>query len=146
VRAARVTTIGDLAVEEFDVDPSTGGWPDIDRTHARLEAAVTGTLPLEGLLADRQRSYRSGGPRPDIAPEVLFEAASDTTVIEVRAADSVGLLYRVAAALSDLGLDVVQVHAATIGHEAVDAFYVRGLDPVRQREVTEAVVAAVAAP
>ena len=50
--------------------------------------------------------------------------ASDTaTVLEVRAHDRPGLLYRVARAIADCGLDVRTARVGTLGAEAVDAFY-----------------------
>jgi [protein-PII] uridylyltransferase len=51
--------------------------------------------------------------------------ASDTaTVVDVRAPDRIGTLYRITRALADLGLDIRHAKVATIGHEVVDAFYV----------------------
>jgi [protein-PII] uridylyltransferase len=46
-------------------------------------------------------------------------------VLEVRAADELGLLHRVTRALFDCELDVVSARVSTIGSEVVDAFYVR---------------------
>jgi [protein-PII] uridylyltransferase len=45
-------------------------------------------------------------------------------IIEVRAADGVGVLYRIARALRDAGLDIRLAKIATLGHEVVDTFYV----------------------
>ncbi len=45
--------------------------------------------------------------------------------MEVRSPDDVGVLYRVARTFTDLGLDIHQARAVTLGHEVVDTFYVR---------------------
>jgi [protein-PII] uridylyltransferase len=46
-------------------------------------------------------------------------------VVEVRAPDAVGLLYRVTRALAELDLDIRHAKIQTLGHEVVDSFYVR---------------------
>jgi [protein-PII] uridylyltransferase len=65
-----------------------------------------------------------GGAVP--APKVLLvDDASDTaTVVEVRAHDAPGLLWRVGRALGECGLDVRAARVETLGAEAVDVFYV----------------------
>ena len=45
--------------------------------------------------------------------------------MEVHADDDVGLLYRLASAFSELGLDVRVAKVATLGSRVVDVFYVR---------------------
>jgi [protein-PII] uridylyltransferase len=45
-------------------------------------------------------------------------------VIEVRAADGIGLLYRIARTLADFHLDIRHAKALTLGHEVIDTFYV----------------------
>lgn len=51
-------------------------------------------------------------------------ASASSTVVEVRAHDSVGLLYRLTRALAEAGLDVRSARISTLGAEVVDAFYV----------------------
>ena len=46
-------------------------------------------------------------------------------MVEVRAADELGLLHRVTRALFDCDLDVVSARVSTLGDAVVDAFYVR---------------------
>jgi len=117
------------AVEVFDVEPSFGGEPDWARVGRDLDAVLGGRLPLEARLAERARSYASRyrvaehvGRRPRV---VVDNGASErATVIEVRAADGVGILHAITRALADLGLDVRFARISTLGHEVVDAFYV----------------------
>jgi [protein-PII] uridylyltransferase len=46
------------------------------------------------------------------------------SLVEVRAPDRVGLLYRITRALHDLGLDIHHAKVATYPEGAVDVFYV----------------------
>jgi [protein-PII] uridylyltransferase len=58
------------------------------------------------------------------------------TVIEVRAQDAPGLLYRIGRALEAAGVTVRSARVSTLGANAVDAFYVTGPDgaPLPPRE------------
>jgi [protein-PII] uridylyltransferase len=47
-----------------------------------------------------------------------------TGIVEVRAADRAGLLYRLTAAIADEGLDVTSARIETLGADAADSFYV----------------------
>ena len=60
------------------------------------------------------------------APRVtLVDEASETaTVVEVRAHDAPGLLWRVGRALGECGLNVRAARVETLGAEVVDVFYV----------------------
>jgi [protein-PII] uridylyltransferase len=72
-------------------------------------------------------------------------AATDATVLELRAADAAGLLHRVTAALERCGLDVRGARVSTLGGAVVDAFYLVGPDggPVTDPELRGRVGAAV---
>jgi [protein-PII] uridylyltransferase len=130
VLAARAWSTDDgMAVEDFQVAPAFGRRPDWGAVEADVARALAGALSLEAALAARARQYagRAGAaaaspPRTDVAVE---NGASDTaTVVDVRAPDRIGTLYRITRALADLGLDIRHAKVATIGHEVVDAFYV----------------------
>jgi [protein-PII] uridylyltransferase len=78
----------------------------------------------------------------------LVDDASDTaTVVEVRAHDTPGLLWRVGRALGDCGLDVRAARVETLGAEAVDVFYVvdAGGGPVKDRGTRGSIAAGVLA-
>lgn len=47
-------------------------------------------------------------------------------MIEVRAQDAPGLLFRIGRALEDAGVRMRSAHVSTLGANAVDAFYVTG--------------------
>jgi len=130
VRSADVSGEGDFAVELFLVEPSRGRWPDWKLVADEIDATLRGTLPLEQRLAQQAQAYaaehRATSPRPIPTEVTALEAASTTsTVIEIRAPDAVGLLYRITSALFALDLDVVAARVSTFGNEVVDAFYVR---------------------
>jgi [protein-PII] uridylyltransferase len=141
IHAATARSVGSTALTEFDVSPRFGSLPDWQAVRADLRRAYDDTLPLDRMLAERERAYRrDDGSAP--APRVLWlDDASDTaTVVEVRAHDSIGLLHRLARALADAGLDVRSARLSTLGAEVVDAFYVvdadgRPLDPAARAAV-----------
>ncbi len=143
-----------MAVEVFKVGPS-GGPPDCARLEEDLAAVLGGRLALDQRLAERARVY-AGARRPQAAQPAVAEvvvdnrASATASVLEVRAPDGVGVLYRIARALADCQVDVSSAKVATLGHEVVDSFYVRGhnggklLDAAAARQVEQAVLAALA--
>jgi [protein-PII] uridylyltransferase len=151
VRAARAATVDQMAIEQFDVTPALGDWPEPGVIESRIAAAISGQLMVEDLLARRRAAYR-GTPRraAHVAPpQVLFDRSAQpgTEVVEVRCPDQAGILGVLAGVLVGLGLNVIQARAATLGHEVVDAFYVRSVDghslTIADRDaITEALVAA----
>jgi [protein-PII] uridylyltransferase len=68
------------------------------------------------------------------------DESPDAVIVEVRASDGVGVLYRIAGALRDAGLDIRLAKIATLGHEVVDTFYV--VDARTGRPPTRAALAA----
>src|SRR5439155_17095377 len=87
-------------------------------------------------LAARSARY---GPfaRPTAArpadPRVLVDNdATDTaTVVEVRAADGIGVLARITDVFARGQVRVEQAYVSTLGHEVVDTFYVTTPDGVK---------------
>ena len=130
VLAARAWSSDDgMALEQFDVVPAFGKEPDWGRVEADVSRALQGGLSIESKRADRARQYAgrpavlaAAPPRTQVA--VHSEASDTATVVEVRAPDRIGTLYRITRVLADLGLDIRSAKVATVGHEVVDAFYV----------------------
>jgi [protein-PII] uridylyltransferase len=128
----RATVSGDgvsTALEVFEVARDPGRPVDPERLLADIEAALDGSLLLEARLRTLEEAYARARPaasRP-AAVRVLFDgdASSASTVVEVRAADSHGLLHRLTRSMAESGLDVVSAKVATLGHEVVDTFYLR---------------------
>ena len=125
VRSANATSVGSTAVSVFDVEPEFGDPPDATLVAADLRRMLQGRLDVEDRLDRRARAVRprtAAIPAPRVS---LVDDASDTaTVVEVRAHDAPGLLWRVGRALGECGLDVRAARVETLGAEAVDVFYV----------------------
>jgi [protein-PII] uridylyltransferase len=149
VRSAAATTDDSgVAVDEFTVQAEFDREPDWNRFRDELEAALRDELDVAARVADRVERYRSNrclaASPPEAVVLVHLEAASDSTVVEVRSADDVGVLFRIARTFTDLDLDIRQARAVTLGQEVVDTFYVcdpRGA-PVDDRasEITAALM------
>ncbi len=125
VRSANATSHGKMAVAAFTVVPEYGDPPDADLVTSDLRRALEGRLDVAERLERRMRAHRDS-PVPVAPPKVTLvdDASSTATVIEVRAHDRPGLLWRIGRALGDCGLDVRAARVETLGAEAVDVFYV----------------------
>ncbi|MGE3620406.1 MAG: [protein-PII] uridylyltransferase [Acidimicrobiia bacterium] len=156
VLAANIATVEGMALEVFRVESSFGPTIEWDRVVADVERALSGRLALHARLAERARTYRVR-PVPQvrpIRPEVRIDndASADATVVEVHAADGLGVLYRITRALADLDLDVTFARVQTMGPTVVDAFYVRDpaagkiADPALLAEIERALLHELAGP
>ena len=86
-------------------------------------------MPAGDVSVTQRLRTRAGRQRGSGAPPRIVwhrEAATDAVVLELRAADSPGLLYRVASALDDAGAQVRAARISTLGADVVDAFYLVG--------------------
>ena len=142
---AAATTEGGWALEVFRVESSFGPTFSWTKVLADIERALAGQLAIRARLADRIRTY---GPRRTrvrghevVEPEIRFDldATPDATVVEVHAADALGVLYRITSALADLDLDITSAKVQTLGPRVVDSFYVRD---VQGAKVTDPAVLA----
>lgn len=151
VLSARAASHGPMAVERFEVQPPRAVVPDWARVTSDIRQALLGRLAVAPRLAERAGSYSLARPQAaePVRSRVRFDnsASESATVVEVRAADAVGVLYRITRALSDCDLDVRSALVSTMGHEVVDAFYVTDstgaklADAEHQREVERAILA-----
>ncbi|MGF1595620.1 MAG: [protein-PII] uridylyltransferase [Acidimicrobiales bacterium] len=118
----------DAAACQFTLQPPTAGVVDWDRITAMAEKALHGRVALTARVQQRAQTYAryrrrlsATPPREDV---VVDNDISDVaTVVEVHAADTVGLLYRVTQALAELRLDIRSAKVQTFGPQAVDSFY-----------------------
>jgi [protein-PII] uridylyltransferase len=136
VRAAAVASGDGYAAAIWDARVDRGAAPEAERLRTALRAALSGTLDLDARLAARDAADRPrrGLPAPAPTATAIPGASADATVIDVRARDTVGLLYRIAWALTGydaggrgVGNGIVEVRSArvaTLAGEAVDTFYV----------------------
>ncbi|MER7544467.1 [protein-PII] uridylyltransferase [Spirillospora sp. NPDC127506] len=138
------------AVLDFTAVPEFGAPPDPAGLEADLRLMLAGRLDVAGRLERRARSVRvrPGAAAPPPRVMIVDDASRTATVIEVRAHDRPGLLWRVGQALGACGLQVRAAQVDTLGAEAVDVFYVvdgagRPLDdPAALAAVREEVLAA----
>jgi len=116
VRAARAWNQGHVGVSVWDVaeehlDPAV--------LRQRFDAITSGRVDP----AERLKRGIGEGLAPTVA--VRPEASAHATVIEVRAADRIGVLYVACATLAAQDVSVRSAHVDTLGPQAVDVFYVQ---------------------
>ena len=118
-----------MAIESFRVESSFGPVIPWERVTEDVEKALDSRLALHSRLAERARVYsrRTFTPRPISPPSVLVdnEISYRATVVEVRAPDAIGVLYKITHAIAELDLDIRSAKVQTLGDELVDSFYVR---------------------
>lgn len=134
VHAATLRSHGGATVDAFTVSPRFGSLPDASLLREQLSRAIEGSLVLADKLAAKERDY--GGPPLDPPPaRVLWfdDEATGAVVLELRAADRIGLLHRVAGALEQCGADVQWARVSTLGATVVDSFSIAGADLDRKR-------------
>src|SRR5258705_1038995 len=111
-------------------------YPAIDRA---LRKAIAGESDIAALVerwrirnAPRNRTainHRHQRNLPQVASD--NEASQASTLIEVRAIDEPGLVYKIASALATLKLDIVCAKIATEKSDALDVFYVTDGDGLK---------------
>ncbi len=119
------TTEDGIALDVMRISRRLGGDTDWRRVERLMRGALDGTVDLRAELDKRAQSY-GRADTVGAAPEVLVDDDIEerATVVEVRSHDMIGLLYRVAATLTSLGLDIRAAKVTTLGHEVVDSFSV----------------------
>ncbi|MFF4049667.1 [protein-PII] uridylyltransferase [Streptomyces chartreusis] len=119
---------GAVLLLNWRVAAEYGSLPQAARLRADLVRALDGSLDIAGRLAERDAAYprRRGVVAPPARVTVHPAASRLATVIEVRAQDAPGLLFRIGRALEDASVRVRSAHVSTLGANAVDAFYVTG--------------------
>ena len=119
-----------VAIEVMYVADGLGHGID-ERRWSRVSEAVpqalAGEFPIDERLAETRRAYASATPPAPIPTTVSVDnVGSDLySIVEVTAADRLGLLYAITSTLHALSLDIHVAKVDTIGREVVDAFYVR---------------------
>ncbi len=132
VRAASARSIlNGPAISQFELEPHHHGSeaPDWGAVAADVQRALDDQLVIEERLQQQsRRSRRLGRPTAAWAPEARVvidnEGSRTATIVEVRAPDAMGLLFRITRAFADLHLDIRSARVMTMGHEVVDTFYV----------------------
>jgi [protein-PII] uridylyltransferase len=145
--AQAFTTEDGAAVDLFDVEGVFE--PEIDERRWRefrgtLRKAIDGRTSLEYRVGEKRRHY----PPPRRAIPVTVATDNDAsdffTVVEVGAADRIGLLYDITRTLAELYLDVHLAKIATYTDRVIDSFYIRDEvgrkveDPAQLAEIEDA--------
>jgi len=139
VRAAHVRTQEGIAANQWQVDSPGGDAPDalaIARGLARLGEGDR--QPLRVLSRRRFETVDLIGSRPRAQTRAMVvpHASQDSTVIEIRAQDRLGLLHEIGMTFARAGLTVHSAYIATYAGQTLDTFYVsefggRSLSPAR---------------
>src|SRR5262249_19669725 len=98
-----------------------------ERVTGDLRRTLAGEVSMEALFAERRPPPAAVSGPVSVAPArvTVDNSVSDRrTVVEVRAPDRVGLLYRVTRALAQAGGDIVTAKIATDLDQAFAVFYV----------------------
>ncbi|HJQ46433.1 MAG TPA: [protein-PII] uridylyltransferase [Amycolatopsis sp.] len=148
VHTAMLRGHGEGRAAIFTASPKFGSLPDSALLREQFARAVAGGLALDAKLTAKERDYQP--TRVVAKPKVLWfddeTSGPNNVVLELRASDRIGLLYRVAGALQSCDADVRWARVATLGAAVVDSFAVtpRGgkLDQAWRRRVEQAVLAA----
>lgn len=126
VRGAVTETIGDRAVEVWQVQPLFGDMPAPERLREDIRRALEGRMDIAERLHRRDEAYAA--PEFDAVPPPTIEfvagASAQASVLEVRAHDRSGLLFKVGTAIASCGVDITAARVSTLGSEVIDVFYV----------------------
>ena len=127
---ADIATIDGRALEVLTVQSSFGPTFSWDKVLDDLDLALDGRLAIKARLAERAATYQRRRTVLDTVAKVEFhlDDSSTATVVEVHAPDSVGVLYRITAAIAEFDLDIVRARVQTLLDEVVDSFYVQAAD------------------
>lgn len=125
------TSTAGLAIDMLQVE-TLDGTPVIDQrlwqqVEADLQAALAGERQFDAVRTlhrgpARERQFQTFRQQPQV---LIDNASSDThTVLEVKAQDSLGLLYKLTRLLYDQGLDIALAKVSTEANRAIDVFYI----------------------
>jgi [protein-PII] uridylyltransferase len=147
VRSAVLHTVGDVSVNTWRVDKlRVVDVPDPAYLVQQLERLEGGDGTVLNAIQRRESRVRPSEGSPPYA-ELVRDASSSASVIEVRATDRAGLLYALGKSLSDARLSIRSAHISTLAGQAIDTFYVTEADgslpgPDRSRQAVDALLAA----
>ncbi len=116
----------------------------LQRLEERIAGALRGEIDVASLLEQRRGEQRlAPRPVPAVSTEINVDtdASSRFTILEVRAPDRRGLLYTIARTLLDCEVDIRVSRIDSLGHQAIDTFYVEEWngDPLSSKRIDEVV-------
>jgi [protein-PII] uridylyltransferase len=105
----------------FEAEVSDERWR---RFREHLRRALAGRTDLRTKVRELRSHYRQPRTRLEVRVRVDIDSSDYHTVVEVSAADRLGLLFDLATAFAEQRLDVHLAKVATYGARVVDSFYV----------------------
>ena len=125
ILAASASSSDGWAVEVFRVRTPSGEVPHWESILVDLREALNSRLAVRAQLAERaQAEPPRAWPGTMSEPTVTLDEGTGVTVIEVAAADRVGLAFSLASALAEMDCTIVKATLSTLGPNAVDTFSV----------------------
>ena len=126
--AAAYSSPDGMAACRFSLQPPATGVVDWNRVTGAAAKVVEGRVAVTARVRQRAQTYARYQRRLSAAPprlDVLIDnrVSNSATVVEVHAADSVGLLFWITQAVAELHLDIRAAKIQTFGPQAVDSFY-----------------------
>jgi [protein-PII] uridylyltransferase len=122
------------------------------RLREDMQSVLEGKVRVQTLVDKRKSSVYAGEkskPRFPSRVEIDNEVSADYSVIDIYTHDNVGLLYRITATLSDLGLYIGVAKISTKVDQVADVFYVRDIfgqkitSPEKLAEIKSRLLAAI---
>jgi len=157
--AQLATTTDGIAIDTFQVSasfmtPHAAAAERWARVMKDAEAVVRGERQLDALgeLAKAPSLLRSSAKRIPDRVEIDNTSSGVATVVDVFATDRVGLLYSIASAMTELGLDIHVAKISTQADRVTDSFYVTDkngvkiTEPERQARLRERLLEVLPAP
>ncbi len=142
ILSAKVNSRSDhIAIDTFYVVEPGRGIVQSANAQALFEKAIEDSLLTDKDLfpqilteakkfASRYKIDRNAGPHTSFPPtvEVYHELTMDRTIVEIQARDQIGLLFRLAKAISSQGYDITFARVGTERGIAIDNFYIESSD------------------
>jgi [protein-PII] uridylyltransferase len=126
---ARIATFADgMAVDVFTIQSIDGkAYTNINRIKTHVTKVLRGDVFVAREVQKRPGKESKRTSAFDIPARVLIDntASVTHTLIEINGRDRPGLVFDVAATLTDLGLQINSAHISTYGIRVVDVFYVK---------------------
>ncbi len=129
IRKARAFTwSGGLAVDEFWIEPLVAG-EEFEGWQVRLERILKGEEEVAEAVRRRREAFLRVGPRnplrPDIEVRMDQEASDFYSLLEIYAPDRPGLLYEIAAVISESGFVIGKALLSEKEDLVADIFYIQ---------------------
>jgi len=113
-----------IALDTLYVDFEGQQLPEFKKhdLHRELRRVLLGEQSLQQLLERRRKSLPARYSSRSVS--ILNDLSESHSVVDIRAPDQPGLLYRMTSAFARLGWDIHSARVSTWGNEARDSFYV----------------------